>query len=177
MVVIITGPAGCGKTSCLTRLAEQWKQKHIRIDGILAPSVTRNNDLRQYNLRFIATGRELPFASSANNKNSVQTGKFYFNSETLATGKRYLASIPLDKTDILIMDEIGPLELEGKMWANEFSAILASDHPVLVVSMRPAIVQQALKKWKLKGSLIIECRQKHIEEIFNIINDLFNNIK
>ncbi len=91
MVVIITGPAGCGKTSCITRLAEQWKQNHIRIDGILAPSITRNNDLRKYNLRFIGTDWELPFASSANSKNTIQTGKFYFNSETLATGKRYLA--------------------------------------------------------------------------------------
>jgi nucleoside-triphosphatase THEP1 len=168
-IFIITGNPGCGKTSFLNELLSSLRKRKITVRGFLAPSSSQDKQSQSYEIQNIETGERLPLASRKYSAGWIRTGNFYFNPEAIRAGKKMLNNPGLNKHDLVVMDEIGPFELGGKIWADSLSDLLfdASCHMILVV--RKSIIKEVIQKWGLGGACIIDIEKVEVHEAENLI--------
>lgn len=159
-LVLLTGVSGSGKTTWCTSLVEQARSRGLNPAGIISPAVFESGiktgidllDIQSGERRLLATRKE-PVRSHAAPIRS--TLNWQFNEDTLAWGNHLLESLP--QSDILIMDELGPLEfLENKGLVNGLKLIDQQQHNLACVSVRPNLQATAQERWPWATILQIE---------------------
>ena len=138
-IVILTGEPGTGKTTACRQLIERARDLGLDCAGILCPSRVIDEvkigidvvDVRTEERRRLAEVDELPGA--------VRMGPYRFDEEAIAWGVASLGrACPCD---LLIVDEIGPLEMDrGGGWANALDVLLTGDCRLAVAVVRPSLV-------------------------------------
>jgi nucleoside-triphosphatase THEP1 len=72
----------------------------------------------------------------------VGQGRFLFDPRVLSWARQRLS--PATPGDLVVIDEIGPLELErGEGWANALDVLKEGDFGLALVVVRPELVAQA----------------------------------
>ena len=164
-VFIITGKTGSGKTTFLLELIEKLKGKALSIAGFAALSVPQDGPSGSYNILDLESGKILPLASGRFTKGWEQLGRFYFNPDGIGMGKNILEDPLINNNDLIVVDEIGPFELEGKIWADSLTRLLARRScPVLMV-VRATLVAQVIQEWSLQDATIIEIGKSGPDEV------------
>ena len=146
MIKIISGDTRAGKT---TNLFREYAQ-NPNADGILQPVVDGircNYYLKTRELRKL----EVMNASAPD----VETiGNYHFSTAEFQRARQYLHAIPREKS-ITILDEIGPLELEGRgiePGLQEFIAVHAADPNLLILVVRSKILDTFFERFALDRS-------------------------
>jgi len=119
MVIIVTGAIGIGKTTVCRRLIEIAQNRGYMCGGILTYK-TANKDII---IEDIQTGEKETLASINNVYHGPRTRKYFFNPEGIDFGVR-----AIDRgisSAILLVDEIGHLELRGEGLVKVFELIKA----------------------------------------------------
>ena len=140
-VCIVTGNVGEGKTQFLELLSAELQRNNIRAGGFLAPVVYERDVREGYDLLDIRTRQRVILCRRENKDGAQHVGPFYFYREGLEFGRRALAADATDACSVIIMDEIGPLELRGNGWADVFREHLQSGK-IVVVAMRSSLVER-----------------------------------
>jgi nucleoside-triphosphatase THEP1 len=156
-IFLVTGAVGAGKTSFLQTLAEELKKKGIPVAGFLAQGVVEDGRKKGYRLLDLASGESRPFGEVRNRRGRIHTGRFTFNRETLRWGEDLLwQAVSDERNAVIIVDEVGPLELKGKGWAPALERLLReSDHPQ-VWSVRSRSREAVMKAWNFRPAAVIE---------------------
>jgi nucleoside-triphosphatase len=117
------------------------------VSGLLSPSLFRDGrkvgieavDLASSDHRQLAALRE-------DNAARVSTPRWAFDPEALAWANQVLAEA--DDSDLLVIDELGPLEFKrGKGLTAGLARLDAGDYRVAAVVVRSALLPQALQRW------------------------------
>jgi nucleoside-triphosphatase THEP1 len=153
-VFIITGSQGSGKTTFLLKLTEELRGQGIPPAGVAAPVLYQGEERMGYDLLNLETGERVPLARRSARPAETRTGPFSFFADGMSFGEHALASATGQKREVIALDEIGPLELSGKGWSRAFSAILQSPPRVLLLVVRPDLIQQVDERWNLKPERI-----------------------
>ena len=105
-IFILSGEVGVGKTTALLK----WiKDKHA--DGILAPVINNKRHLLHISSN---QSKLLEVEIENENKKIVTVGKYLFDVEIFNWARKKLVESFNAKPEWLVVDEIGPLELNGK---------------------------------------------------------------
>jgi nucleoside-triphosphatase THEP1 len=111
MVLLLTGPVHAGKTSLLLDLVGELKREGIRLDGYLSPAEFKNGEPVGYDLFDLKKEEQLPFIRREGRPGWERVGRYFFVPGGLRKAKR---KILLRREDnFLIVDEVGPLEIQG----------------------------------------------------------------
>ncbi len=108
MVIIVTGGTGSGKTTICQKLFKLAQNKGYNCGGILTYKANGDNLI----IEDIQTGEKKTLANSKNLYDGPRTPRYFFNPEGVEFGIK-----AIDRgtdTDILLVDEIGHLELRGE---------------------------------------------------------------
>ena len=108
MVIIVTGTIGIGKTTVCRKLVEILRNKGYTCGGILTSKAADKGII----IEDIQSGEKETLASINTVYHGPRTAKYFFNPNGINFGIR-----AIDKgtsATILIVDEIGHLELRGK---------------------------------------------------------------
>jgi nucleoside-triphosphatase len=139
-IIVLTGDSGSGKTTTCLRLAERVSGQGLDCAGIVCPGRfdgTRKTGIGILNLR---TQERRSLAVVNDRPGPLRTRMYQFDVEVMNWGMAALESAC--PCDLLLIDELGPLELErGQGWVNAFDILRAGQFRLAVVVVRPSLVE------------------------------------
>jgi nucleoside-triphosphatase THEP1 len=138
-IAILTGPFGSGKTTMCRQLADLAQQRGLDCAGIVCPARFDRAHKVGIDLVNLQTGESRPLAEADDQPSELRTTRYRFDTDVMAWGADALdAACPCD---LLIVDEIGPLELDrGRGWVNALDVLCAGQFGLAVVVVRPSLV-------------------------------------
>ncbi len=172
-VFIITGKTGSGKTTFLVRLIERLRKQGLSVTGFLAVrSVTKEPD-RDYDIYLLDPSESIPLASREPVKGWIKISSFYFNPEAILRGNRILNDPQISNKDLVVVDEIGIFELEGKVWADSVSLLVSKSDTYMIWVVRDTILEKVIRKWDLKDPVILDIEKVSIGQTEKRILSMF----
>jgi nucleoside-triphosphatase THEP1 len=111
MILVLTGPVHGGKTTFLERSLARWAARGITAGGFLSVAVTGTGGATGYDLLELRTGCGYPYLRREGKSGADRIGPFFFVPETLELARSIVREA--DPRELLIVDEVGPLELLG----------------------------------------------------------------
>jgi nucleoside-triphosphatase THEP1 len=148
-IFILSGEQGAGKTTLLTTFMGTMRKEGIVVGGIRAPVIYHQGTRIGYDIEDIRTGTITPLCRLAEEPSSSDVGSFRFLPDGLSAGRRALEPDAEHTPEVLIVDEVGPLELDGKGWADQLDTVLASFPGAIILVVRSALVPQVLDRWQI----------------------------
>ena len=144
MVYILTGTVRSGKSIFLKQLVRHLKQASVNVNGYLSVAVHEDNKKIGYDLLVIKTGKSFPFLRLRGDEAWERIGPYFFVASSLKKAEAIIHSRP--DSDVLIIDEIGPLELKGKgLWPALKKKLDRSPARLLIV-VRKNILHDVVKR-------------------------------
>ncbi|NOZ08000.1 MAG: DUF2478 domain-containing protein [FCB group bacterium] len=137
-LIVIVGNEHVGKTTFIRRLLQRFSDAQISVGGILSPGEVSGDRKVYITAEDIITGEHRRLASSTPFETRITAGKYYFDEEVLSwCCERIIQSL---EKDVVILDEFGILEIQGKGFRNGFDAWLKSGTGKMILTLRPGLV-------------------------------------
>ncbi len=154
-ITIITGKKHSGKTSHLLKKIEELKGRGIAVGGLVSIGSFRDNSRYDFILQDILTGEKMAFLSREECKTCKKIGRFHINPKAFDFGIQVLEKCLGDNIHTIVLDEIGPLELQNKGWTGIIPELLRSDAD-LIFMVRKELLQEVILKWNLNMAQIVK---------------------
>ena len=122
--IILTGAPGVGKTTIVMDVAQKLKARGVRVGGVVSREVRTNNVRIGFEFIDLATNDRDVLASVTGN--GPRVGKYFVN----LTGCRFAADRvknALINSDVIICDEVGPMELKSNEFIDTVKYLLKTD--------------------------------------------------
>lgn len=158
-VIIITGEREGGKTHWLSKFFHLFTDKSKKAGGFLSPGRTNENGDKDFDLMDLSTGKTMPLASRCKKEGYIRLGRFYFNPGAFDFGNQIIDTALKEKCDILIMDEIGPVELNENAWHNALRKVCSEFNGTLFISVRKRLVEAVMEKFSFRNAEIVDITQ------------------
>lgn len=152
-VFLLTGESGSGKTSLMTALSEILRSRHLNFGGFTAPGIWFNGKRAGFVLHDLKSGTERILAETRGSGTETY-GRFVFNPVALRAGNQLLQDQAADpETDIILVDEVGPFELEGGGWSGSLEKLVQSGLPQLW-AVRTKLVGPVCGMWRFEPAAV-----------------------
>jgi len=147
---LVIGDREEGKTTYLQNRVKILMTEGKKVSGFLAIGLHDQEGLRYgFNIRNIGTGEEVEFCVAGGDPDWDKIGRFRINPAGLAKGYEWMASDLIRDSDILVIDELGPLELSGKGWSGLIEAILQENPKPMIWTVRRNLAEKMAVKWNV----------------------------
>ncbi len=153
-VFIITGPVGSGKTTQILKVAELLVNGGVAVGGIFSSRLMDGDSTVGYHVVDLRTGENAPFLQLANDSDTNRIGRYTYLPEGVEWGNRMLDR-DAGKVPVMVIDEVGKLELGGNGWADAVTRLVKEHNCCLVLSVRDTLVEQVIQKWGLENCTIL----------------------
>jgi nucleoside-triphosphatase THEP1 len=154
-ILLLTGKVQSGKSMFISDFVETCKINHLSISGFIAKGTFIDGKRESFILIDIETGRTMQLAGRTEVKGWIRHRDFYLNPEAFRWGEKLLKKGLERRTNLLVLDELGPLELGGKGWSNIIEIMEKNyDIPQLWV-VREKILKEVADRWQIPGQNLI----------------------
>ena len=146
-LILVTGLSGVGKTTWVTRLIELARNTGLSISGILSPAIFKDGRKTGIQVVDLATGDSQQLAQLRENDSAaLRTPRWAFDPAAMDWANARLAET--DTSDLLVIDELGPLEFfQGKGLLAGMARLDEGNYRVACVVVRSALLPNALQRW------------------------------
>jgi len=154
-VVVVTGPSNGGKTETAIALVEELRAKDVRVAGFVQPGEMAEDRKVGFRLRDVATGEEAVLATRGTRREGRYGTYFQFFDEGFELGRKALQRVK--PGSLLVIDELGPVELrgEGHMPAVR-DALAVPDLIGAVIVVRRHLVPSLLAELNASDAIVID---------------------
>jgi len=164
MIIFVSGKSGCGKSTLIAELIKELKEKGKKVAGIISPEI-RKTEREGFEIIDIASTRKEILASLGGE--GPRVSKYHVNVEGI---KKIVAEFEksFEKADVIVIDEIGKMELCSKEFETMLEKIFNSGKPVVATLHR-----NYLNSYGKRGKLFwLEKRklQQIKEKILELLN-------
>jgi nucleoside-triphosphatase THEP1 len=143
-----------GKTSTCQHVADAARARGLTVGGILSPAVHEEGRCVGYRVVDLSTG-ESALLATLEGPGVEQVGRFHFTEDGLALGRAALAGAAEKSDQLVIVDEVGPLELAGGGWAEAMDQ-LAVRSGFTLATVRTSLVEQVAERWNVSHQLVYD---------------------
>ena len=155
-ILILTGAPGVGKTTVLTKIVDALKTKGVRVGGIVTREVRKSNVRVGFEILDL-TDNKHGWLAHVNGQSGPQVGKYHVNLNDLDNIGAAAIMQALEKCDVIVIDEIGPMELFSQKFKQVVTQALESKKVMLMVV-----------HGKAKDPLVTQVKRRVDAEIFNV---------
>ncbi|GAB4221689.1 MAG: hypothetical protein Kow0075_17360 [Salibacteraceae bacterium] len=153
--IILTGTVHTGKSTTLWKWISRCTEKGVSTIGILNPVI----DGKKY---FIdpATGERWKMEAGNDVKNAIKIGRYRFDETAFIKARKTLAKCCTQVSDVVVIDELGKLELNSSGLEPQAGKLLSKANAVareaFIVVVRDYLLQAAISKFDLHGYEIVK---------------------
>ena len=128
-LIFLTGPPGIGKTTAVERIARKLREQGYRVAGIITREIRRHGRREGFVLIDLASGKQWELARREAST-PIRVGSYGMYPEALEEAARILQQA-LQEADVIVIDEVGPMELAHPAFVETLRKVLASGKPVI----------------------------------------------
>ncbi|MDH4221387.1 MAG: NTPase [Candidatus Bathyarchaeota archaeon] len=169
-LIFVTGPPGVGKTSVLLRSVNGLKNRGYKIGGMISREVREGGVRVGFEIMDFSTGQR-GWLAHINQPTGPKISKYRVNLTDLeAIGVSSILDA-IRSADMIIVDEIGPMELFSSAFRDAVIQAAESDKPVLGTihfGLRNSLVNSLKKR---EDAEIFEVTYENRETLHNFIID------
>jgi nucleoside-triphosphatase len=173
-IIIITGDQGEGKTSFVEETILLLRSANIQCSGILARGTWKNGLRDRFYLEDLKSGKKIVYCQRGSEKGWEKIRHFYINPAGQDFGQQALSPGSVKHGSVVVIDEIGPFELEGKGWARSLEVLLAARISVLLIVIRRSLLEDVLNKWKIKKAEQFDVKDTSPEALYYFLEKILN---
>ena len=133
-LILWVGEKHSGKTTSAANLARTARDEGFNVAGLLAPSLYCDGRLIGFDALDLGNEKRTPLARRQTNPG--KSGRFALVTHGLKLGNTALSAEATKSADLVIVDEFGPLELNGHGWRKNVDSLLASSDAVILLVVR-----------------------------------------
>lgn len=153
-LLLLIGDRQSGKTTACRRLVELARARGLSVGGIICPAVHEGRRRVGYDVIDLSTGGSTRLATTKG-PGVERVGRFHFAPEGLALGNTALSRAGASRDALVIIDEVGPLELAGGGWSRQLPSL--ADRPgITLMTARRALASELAKVWNVAADAIFE---------------------
>ena len=145
MIVLLSGGRRVGKSTACLKLLERAQRRGKSVGGFLSVAqFDERGEKTGIELMDPLAGDERLLASTSTPLGGPQVGDYYMSADTLQWGVlRWLWPRSKRGVDLMLIDEIGPLELlRGKGFADILPALYAVTEADCLIVVRPELIDE-----------------------------------
>jgi len=139
-LILWVGEKHSGKTTSAANLAQTARDEGFNVAGLLAPSLYHDGKLIGFDALDLGNEKRAPLARHQTNPGKA--GPFAFVNDGLKLGNAALSAEATKSADLIIVDEFGPLELNGDGWRKNVDSLLASSEAVILLVVRRELADE-----------------------------------
>ena len=145
-IFIVTGTIQSGKTSSL----KQWLKSKENVYGILTPVVQHKRCFMD-----VQSNEIFAMEPTINDVNDyLPVGKYIFSKKAFIKAIHIIDTALYQTQPYILIDEIGPLELQGLGFASVLNKALSTNNINLIVVIRDTLVQKVVSSFTFNTQLI-----------------------
>ncbi len=146
-LILVTGLSGAGKTTWCTRLVAQAQQQGLAVEGVLSPGVFEGGEKTAIDVMDLSSGEKRRLANLREDDSArLSTPRWAFHPEALAWANQALAQN--HQGDLLVIDELGPLEFfRGEGLLAGMERLDRRAYQVACVVVRSSLTPNAIQRW------------------------------
>lgn len=130
--ILITGPPRCGKSTLISKLIEYYaNEKNFNIYGFLTPEVRESGNRIGFDIVDIYSGNTSRLARIGDFKTKYRLGKYSVFIEEFEKYIEENLSLEGKRANLIVIDEIGKMELFSKKFHNFIKNIFSLEIPIL----------------------------------------------
>lgn len=166
---IISGEIGAGKTILCGALVKAFRNLDWKVTGVRSPAIMDAGEKTGIAVENLATGEVRQLAVSDYKPDGLEDDPIHWTFDPLVmawSDQIFLNAVP---TDLLVVDELGPLEMKkGIGWINALHALDSRKYRQAILIMRPKLLALAEKRWPWGKTVVIE----HVDQVDEIAENL-----
>jgi len=173
-VVIISGDTQSGKSSFLTKIQKALEKKSINQVGFIADSIYENNEINGHIINDLTTGESFRISYREEKENAQKIGRFYLLDEGLEFGKKIISKINSSSSNhVVIIDEIGKLEIDGGGWSAEVHELLKDKNKAIILIVRGKYLNAFIEEFKINSPYIFYPSKHRVKDAVKaVINSI-----
>lgn len=145
-LALVSGPSGSGKTTCCAEIVSRARDLGLSVGGILCPAVFERGKKVEIDQLDISTGERRRLAVRSKDAENNTVGCWQMDESVIAWGNQIISG--LKGEDVIIIDELGPLELEdGYGYQGALHLLDEGRYRKAFVVVRPALLPLAQLRW------------------------------
>jgi nucleoside-triphosphatase THEP1 len=155
LLVVVTGRPGVGKTPAIRSLAAALQERGFPVAGFVQIPVWAEGDKGGYLVHDVASGAERTLAVKVGDERGEHGTPFRFEPAGFAFARAALERAAAGS--VLILDELGPVELRGGGHMPAVRRALARPGLAAVVAtVRPALIPSFLSQLTIPSAVIVD---------------------
>jgi len=158
-IFLVTGPVQAGKTTFLSSLVALLEKEHVSAGGFLCPGTFTSGLRSGFELRQAGSGTGFSLASQEKVEGWVPFRRFWFNPLAFDRGRQWIEQCLEKRASVVVVDEVGPMELEGGGWSDTLDMLAEQAGPVQCWSVRKPVLREVMERWKISSGHIIDIRE------------------
>ena len=172
--ILITGPPRCGKSTLISKLIEYFSERNLIIYGFLTPEVRERSNRIGFDIVDIFSEEKSQLARVGNFNIKFKLGKYNVFIEEFDRYIENTLKIEGKTVDLIVIDEIGKMELFSEKFQDFIKMIFTSD--IAIIATIGLNLNHPLKTYllNLPSILLMNLNRQNSQRIFKEVISLIS---